>query len=102
MQYNKHLLDDIDKRNRHRRIARIALKKYAFSAFRHLYLSGNEQALLNCTGCDHLSFQNLLIKFRPFSDLYRFEDGTGIIRLKKLDKDGNILGSKKIPFMFLC
>ena len=57
----KHLLDDIDKRNRDCRIPRIALKKYAFSAFRHLYLSGNEQALLNCTGSDYLSFQNFFV-----------------------------------------
>ena len=78
---SKHLLEDIDKRNRDCRIPRIALKKYALCAFRHLYLSGNEQALLNCTSCDQLSFQNLLIKFRPFFDLYTFEDNTGIIRL---------------------
>ena len=91
----KHLLDENDRRNRDRRIPRIALKKYFHSAFRHLYLSGNEQALLNCTGCDRRSFDKLLIKFRPFFDLYTFEDGTGIIRRKKIDKDGNVIHGRK-------
>ena len=79
----RHILDDDDRRRRDRRMPRVALKRYIRSSFRHLYLSGNEQALLNCTGCNHHTFFNLLAKFEPYFDLYTFEDGTGIIRLKK-------------------
>ena len=91
----RHILDDDDRRRRDRRMPRVALKRYIRSSFRHLYLSGNEQALLNCTGCNHHTFFNLLAKFEPYFDLYTFEDGTGIIRLKKVDKNGNVLGMKR-------
>ena len=91
----RHILDDDDRRRRDRRTPRIALKKYVRSAFKHLYTSGNEQALLNCTGCNHNAFDKLLAKFQPYFDLYTFEDGTGIIRLKKVDKNGNVLSMKR-------
>ena len=79
----RHILDDDDRMRRDRRTPRIALKKYVRSAFKHLYTSGNEQALLNCTGCNHDAFDKLLAKFRPYFDLYTFEDGIGVIRLKR-------------------
>ena len=37
----------------------------------------------------------LLQKFEPFFDLYTFMDGTRIIRPKKLDRDGNVCGTRK-------
>ena len=48
------------RRRRDRRIPRCALRSYAYSSFRTLYLSGNDQALLNLTGFDHSTFLNSL------------------------------------------
>ena len=79
-----HILDNVDRKRRDRRIPRIALRMYKSSPFHYLYDSGNNQALLNCTGFDHEKFKNLLDKFcKPFDD-YTFDEMNGIIRQKKL------------------
>ena len=45
-----------DRRRRSRRIPRIAIRKYSQSAFKYMFDSGNDQALLNCCGIDHRVF----------------------------------------------
>ena len=70
------------RRRRDRRIPRCALRSYAYSSFRTLYLSGNDQALLNLTGFDHSTFLKLVTKFKPVYDFYTFDTDTGLIRKK--------------------
>ena len=52
----KSQLDSDEKLNRDKRIPRAALTRYKYSSFKYLYLSGNDQALINATGHDHTSF----------------------------------------------
>ena len=54
--FNRYMLTAEEKRNRDRRIPRIALRRYKDSAFHYLYDSGNDQALLNVTGYNHEKF----------------------------------------------
>ena len=62
------MLDDEAKHRRDRRYPRVAVKHFSYSSFRHLYLSHNDQALLNCTGYDHPTFTVLVRKFQPYYD----------------------------------
>ena len=48
----------VDRCRRSKKIPRIALKKYNQSAFRFMYESGNDQALLNCCAVDQRCFKN--------------------------------------------
>ena len=59
----KSLLDDEAKIHRHRSYPRVAVKHFLFSSFRHLYLSCNDQALLNATGYGHATYALLVRKF---------------------------------------
>ena len=76
-------LGEYDKRMRDRRMPRCAMLPYKFSSFRHLYLSGNDQALLNATGYDHKTFHKLVQKFKPFYDMWMFDEENVCIRRKK-------------------
>ena len=68
------LLDGEDRVRRDRRIPRAALQRYKSSSFEYLYLSRNDQALLNVTGMDHSVFDNLLQKFKPYYHYYTFDE----------------------------
>eukprot|EP00536_Pseudo-nitzschia_multiseries_P003891 jgi/Psemu1/8794/gm1.8794_g len=82
--YNNPLLGEEDKKRRDRRTPRIAIKRYTQSAFMFLYRSGNDQALLNCCGVDHVVFRELLDLFEPVYNSYTVDKNTGSIRnLKK-------------------
>ena len=76
---------DLDKQERlncDKCIPRIVLKKYKYSSFKYVYLSGDDQDLVNATGYDHSSFNNLLHKFKPIHDTYMCDLETGLIREK--------------------
>ena len=64
------LLDEAGRLQRDHRYPRISLLPFRYSSFQHLYLSRNEQALLNATGFDHHTFDLLLQKFKPYYDFY--------------------------------
>ena len=63
-------LTDEEKRIRQRRIPRMSLHSVQRSAWRALFFSCNNQALITVTGLDHATFQYLLEKFRPIFDHY--------------------------------
>jgi len=75
----KMILNEDDRRNRDRRIPRIALKKYKNSPFEYLYNSLNNQALLNATGHNHRTFNLLLKKIEPYYKYYRAHKSHTII-----------------------
>ena len=52
----KDIINEEDCRCHNRHIPRDAMKNYYYSSFWHLFLSGNDQALLYATGHDHASF----------------------------------------------
>ena len=82
MEGDESYMDNItleDRRRRDRRIPRCALKNYGHSSFRTLYLSGNDQALMNLTGFGHSTFLKLVQKFKPVYDFYSFDKDTGLI-----------------------
>ena len=84
----KHILSESDRRRQDRRIPRSALRPYKDSSFHYLYLSGNDQALINATSHDHASFNKLLLIFKPVYDRYMWGPVEEIIRKKKLDEHG--------------
>eukprot|EP00536_Pseudo-nitzschia_multiseries_P016166 jgi/Psemu1/45146/gm1.45146_g len=51
----------------------------------YLYRSGNNQALLNCCGVDHVVFRELIDLFEPFYNQYMYDEKTGLIRKFKHD-----------------
>lgn len=63
-----------ERRQWDRRTPRHALRNYGHSAFRYLYQSGNNQALLNCCGTTHVVFRELLALFEPYFNMYTFDD----------------------------
>eukprot|EP00536_Pseudo-nitzschia_multiseries_P000820 jgi/Psemu1/1861/gm1.1861_g len=85
--YNSPLLGEKYKRRRDpcRSRPRIAIKRYSQSAFMYLYRSGNDQALLNCCGVDHVVLRKLLHLFEPLYNLHTVDKNTGVIR-KKIQK----------------
>ena len=89
------ILNEEDRRNRDRRIPRIALTTYNKSPFEYLYNSLNDQALLNATGNDHRTFNLLLEKFEPYYKYYTFDEETGDIRKKICFPDGMPRGRKR-------
>ena len=74
----KNSLDIEGRRRCDRRVPREALKKFRFSSFRHLFMSRNDQALLNATGHNHRSFNMLLRKFKRTYDYYMIDRDTGL------------------------
>ena len=57
---NKPDLSLEERRRRSKKIPRIALTKHSQSAFRVMFESGNNQALINCCAVDHKVFCDLL------------------------------------------
>ena len=53
-----------------------------------MYDSKNDQALLNTTGLDHKTFQELVDLYAPYYLRYMWDKGTKKVRRKKLDKHG--------------
>ena len=67
------------RQRRDRRIPRVSLQDYSDSAFKHLFDSGNDQALLNACGHDHASFQSLIEVFKPIYDSQHPSESSGFI-----------------------
>ena len=72
------------KKNRDRRVPRISLRLYKDSPFHYLYDSGNDQALLNCTGYNHQKFSVLLNFFGKKFDSWTFNEETYMNRPKRM------------------
>ena len=89
------LLDEAGRLQRDRRYPRTSILPFRFSTFWHLYLSCNDQALINATGFDHRTFNLLLQKFKPYYDFYTIDEDTGMIRPKKLREDGKPYGRQR-------
>ena len=71
--YQKHfhrVLDAAEKQIRQRRIPRTSLHAVHRSAWRALFYSYNNQALITATGLDHATFQYLLSEFEPIFNAY--------------------------------
>jgi hypothetical protein len=66
-----------------RRYPWASLKCYLDSSFKHLFDTGNEQALLNATGVDHEEFNRLLAVFKPIFDGHLLDERTWLIEKKK-------------------
>ena len=77
-----------DRRRRDRRYPRIAIQYYEQSSFKYLFLSGDEQALLNACGVDHKVFDELLAVFQPIYDTHTYDRETGHIKKLKLSPQG--------------
>ena len=67
--YKKKLSPE-ERRRRDRRTPRIAIRRYAHSAFLHLFHSGDNQALLNYCGIDHKVYRELVDVFAPLWNKY--------------------------------
>jgi hypothetical protein len=76
------------RRRRDRRYPRASLKYYLDSPFKHLFDTGNEQALLNATGVDREEFNRLLTVFKPIFDGHLLDERTGLIEKKKKSYSG--------------
>jgi hypothetical protein len=72
-----------DRRRRSKRFPRISLQQHKKSAFRFMFNSGNNQALINCCGVDHQVFSDLLVWFEPVFNSYTINRKTG--RPRKLE-----------------
>ena len=83
--YNR--LSMYQRRLRDKRIPRCALRFFNDSAWLHMFMSGNDQALLNMTGVTHQAFRLLLDVFDPYWDAY-VVDREGNIRVRKKTKRG--------------
>lgn len=85
----KSCLTPEDRRRRDRRIPRCSIRHYNESSFKYLYDSRNDQALLNLTGLDHASFNELLELYKPYYKLYTWDDKKKVVRKLKLDRNGD-------------
>eukprot|EP00536_Pseudo-nitzschia_multiseries_P011992 jgi/Psemu1/30616/gm1.30616_g len=88
---NPALLGEEDKKRRDHRTPRIAIKQYSQSAFMYLYRSGNDQALLNCCGVDHVVFRELLDIFEPLFNSHTVDKKTGSIQKFKEYNEQNFM-----------
>ena len=77
-----------ERRRRDRRYPRKAVQYYPRSPFRYIFLSGDEQALLNACGVDHKVFDELLQLFAPVYDTHTYNRATGHIKKMRLFADG--------------
>ena len=78
-----------DRRRRSKKIPRIALTQYQQSAFRVMFDSGNNQALINCCAVDHRVFRQLLELFKPVFDSHAIDHATGLIKKLKHTVNGH-------------
>jgi hypothetical protein len=79
----KSLLDAEDRRRRERIIPRVPLLEPSKSAWKKLYESGNDSALITITGFDHSAFKVCLDLYKPYfdgHDLWTGEMMAGIIK----------------------
>jgi hypothetical protein len=72
-----------DRRRRSKKIPRISLQKYVQSAWRYMFDSGNDQALINCCAVDHKVFAELLELFEPVFNTHTIDRKTGLVRMLK-------------------
>ena len=93
----KRILSEEDRRKRDRRIPRMSIRRYGDSPFKFLFESDNDQALLNLTGLDHSTFNELLALFGPQYKGYMFDSHTkmGKIRPTKLSRYGEPRGRRR-------
>ena len=84
-----------ERQRRDRRVPRCALLPYHASSFEYIFISGNNQALINATGHDHDSFDKLLHLFRPMYRYYMFDRETGMIRKKVCDINNKPMGRSR-------
>ena len=81
-------LSSEDRRRRDRRYPRASVQFYEQSPFRYIFLSGDEQALLNACGVDHKVFDELLQRFQLVYDTHTYDRETGHIKKKRLSPEG--------------
>ena len=84
-----------ERRRRSRRIPRIALTKYRQSAFRVMFDSGNNQALINCCAVDHIVFIELLELFEPVFKSHAMDTETGLIKKRTVTASGVMKGRRQ-------
>ena len=60
-----------------------------------MYLSSNDQSLVNDSGHDHISFSKLLRKFKPVYDLYMWDEQELCIHRKITWPNGEPKGRKR-------
>ena len=72
-----------ERRRRSRKLPRVALMMYHQSAFKYMFDSGNNQALINCCAVDHKIFQQLLQLFKPVFDSYSLDCNTELVKKLK-------------------
>ena len=70
------------------------MRSYQYLSFMDVYQSGDDQALLNVMGMNHMTFSKLLIQFKPCYNFYTFDDDFDTIRKKVLHADGRHKGRK--------
>lgn len=70
------------RRRRDKRIPRIALQSPTMSAWRTLFGSGSEQAMISMTGFDHHAFRHVLEAFSPLYDRLTPYSESGFIKRK--------------------
>ena len=98
----KMLLELEERRRYDRRVPRCALRPFVYSSFKYLYLSKNDQALINATGHDHSSFNSLLELFQQYYKFWTMETYSGIICKKVLDDDGEPMGKERDLSAYGC
>jgi hypothetical protein len=82
-------LSDWEKSHRQNRIPRIALLPPSKSAWRKIFASRNDQALITLNGFDYDTFECLHEKFKPYFDQYSpFIDKDRCIKKLKCPKEG--------------
>jgi hypothetical protein len=89
--YRKLTKLQLQRRRRHRRIPRCALLAPKQSAWRRVYESGSDQALITMTGLDFETFHFIEPDFKYFYDRYSPYSKEGAIVALQLDADDNVL-----------
>ena len=73
------LLEDNERRHCDRHYPWSSLKPYFYLCFKTLYLSRNNQALINATGHGHKSFHSLFLLFYPYYKYWTVDVESGCI-----------------------
>jgi hypothetical protein len=84
-----------DRRRRSKCFPRISLQQHKKSAFRFMFNSGNNQALINCCAVDHKVFRELLEWFEPIFNSYTIDRDTGLPRKLQPSANGIINGRRR-------
>ena len=88
-------LSEEDRRRRDRQMPRIAIWRYSKSPFLYLFESGDNQALLNCCGVNHPTFNEVLHAFEPVFNCHMFDPSSGPIHKVVMTKKGYPKGCKQ-------